>query len=88
MCASRSGQRAVGLTVSSLAPPVWRIIRMARRLPPRSGMAIDPETMEEFLAGIEEDERSLRPLRQGEVVEGVVASVSGDDALVDLAGRL
>src|SRR5438045_8732984 len=87
MCASRSGQRAVGLTVCSLAPPVWRIIRMARCLPHRSGMAIDPETMEEFLAGIEKDERALRPLRQGEVVEGVVASVSGDEALVDLGGR-
>ncbi|HKC90620.1 MAG TPA: S1 RNA-binding domain-containing protein [Candidatus Limnocylindria bacterium] len=50
-------------------------------------MAIDPETMEEFLAGIAEDERALRPLHQGEVVEGVVASVSGDEALVDLGGR-
>jgi small subunit ribosomal protein S1 len=45
------------------------------------------ETMEELLAGIEEDERALRPLRSGEVVEGVVASVSGDEALVDLGGR-
>ncbi|MDP9274288.1 MAG: S1 RNA-binding domain-containing protein [Chloroflexota bacterium] len=60
---------------------------MARRLPARPVMALDPETMEEFLAGIEEDERPLRPLRQGEVVEGVVASVSGDEALVDLGGR-
>src|SRR5437879_1313281 len=58
-------------------------------------MAIDPgvgasreaETLEELLAGIEEDERALRPLRPGEVVEGVVASVSGDEALVDLGGR-
>jgi small subunit ribosomal protein S1 len=50
-------------------------------------MAVDPETMAEFLAGIEEDERALRPLRSGEVVEGVVASVSGDEALVDLGGR-
>jgi small subunit ribosomal protein S1 len=45
------------------------------------------ETMEELLAGIEEDERALRPLRSGEVVEGVVASVSGDEALVDLGSR-
>jgi small subunit ribosomal protein S1 len=45
------------------------------------------ETMEELLAGIEEDERALQPLRSGEVVEGVVASVSGDEALVDLGGR-
>jgi small subunit ribosomal protein S1 len=50
-------------------------------------MAVDPETMAEFLAGIEEDERALRPLRSGEVVEGVVASVTGDEALVDLGGR-
>jgi small subunit ribosomal protein S1 len=50
-------------------------------------MAVDPETMEELLAGIEEDERALRPLRPGEIVEGVVASVSGDEALVDLGGR-
>ena len=50
-------------------------------------MAVDPETMAELLAGTEEDERALRPLRPGEVVEGVVASVSGDEALVDLGGR-
>jgi small subunit ribosomal protein S1 len=97
MCASRSGQRAVGLTDSSLAPPVWRIIRMARCLPPRSGMAAvdegvgasagEAQTMEELLAAMEEDERALRPLRSGEVVEGVVASVSGDEVLVDLGGR-
>jgi small subunit ribosomal protein S1 len=43
--------------------------------------------MEEFLVGIEEDERALRPLRSGEVVEGVIASVSGDEAMVDLGGR-
>jgi small subunit ribosomal protein S1 len=58
-------------------------------------MALDPEvgadheaqTMEELLAGIDEDGRALRPLRPGEVVEGVVAAVSGDEALVDLGGR-
>jgi small subunit ribosomal protein S1 len=50
-------------------------------------MAVDPETMEELLAGFEEDERALRPLRPGEVVEGTVASVSGDEVLVDLGGR-
>ena len=43
--------------------------------------------MEELLASIEEEEPALRPLRPGEVVEGVVASVSGDEALVDLGGR-
>ena len=77
------------------------MIRMARRLPARSVMAIDPgvgatdhdadetpvETMEELLAGVEEDERVLRPFRPGEVIEGVVASISGDEALVDLGGR-
>ena len=47
----------------------------------------EAKTMEELLAGIEEDERALRPLRPGEVVEGVVASVSGDEALVDLGDR-
>ena len=50
-------------------------------------MAIDPETMEELLAEIEADERALRPLRSGEVVDGVIASVSGDEVLVDLGGR-
>jgi small subunit ribosomal protein S1 len=59
-------------------------------------MAIEPgvgsgdhevETMEELLAGVEDDERALRPLRAGEIVEGVVASISGDEALVDLGGR-
>jgi len=43
--------------------------------------------MAELLAGVEEDERALRPLRPGEIVEGVVASVSGDEVLVDLGGR-
>jgi len=54
-----------------------------------SGVGADSqgETMEELLAGTEEDERALRPLHPGEVVEGVVASVSGDEALVDLGGR-
>src|SRR5437870_13117604 len=51
------------------------------------GEATRTETMEELLASIEEDERALRPLRAGEIVEGVVASVSGEEALVDLGGR-
>src|SRR2546430_14933098 len=38
--------------------------------------------MEELL-----DENELRPLRPGEMVEGVVASGSGDEAFVDLGGR-
>ena len=43
--------------------------------------------MEELLASADADERSLRPLRPGEVVEGTVASISGDEVLVDLGGR-
>src|SRR4029077_9389085 len=42
----------------------------------------EAQTMEELLEG-----GALRPLRRGEVVEGVVASLSGDEALVDLGGR-
>ena len=47
----------------------------------------EAETMEELLAGAEADERILRPLRSGEFVEGVVASIAGDEVLVDLEGR-
>jgi len=54
---------------------------------PDVGSDREAETMEELLAGIQEDEHAFRPLRPGEVVEGVVASVSGDEALVDLGGR-
>ena len=44
--------------------------------------------MEELLASTQvDDDRALRPLRSGEVVEGVVAAVSGDEALIDLGGR-
>src|SRR2546427_9321085 len=50
-------------------------------------MSVDPVTMEELLADVEAGERALRPLRPGEVVEGVVASLSGDEVLVDLGGR-
>jgi small subunit ribosomal protein S1 len=46
-----------------------------------------PETMAELLAEAEEDERSLRPLRSGETIEGTVAGISGDEVLVDLGGR-
>ena len=42
----------------------------------------EAQTMEELLDGSE-----LRPVHPGEVVEGVVASVSGDEVLVDLGGR-
>jgi small subunit ribosomal protein S1 len=46
-------------------------------------MSIDPVTMEELLA-TETAQRSLRPLRLGETVEGTVAAVAGDEATVDL----
>ena len=42
----------------------------------------EAQTMEELL-----DESEIRPFQSGEVVEGVVASVSGDEVLVDLGGR-
>lgn len=42
----------------------------------------EAQTMQELLDGTD-----LRPLRSGEVVEGTVASVSGDEVLVDLGGR-
>jgi hypothetical protein len=73
---------------------------MARPLPARPVMALaqgagapdraaarEAQTMEQLLAAAQENERELQPLRPGEVVEGVVASVSGDEALVDLGGR-
>ena len=50
-------------------------------------MTVDPVTMEELLADVEAGGGALRPLRPGEVVEGVVASLSGDEVLVDLGGR-
>jgi small subunit ribosomal protein S1 len=46
----------------------------------------EPQTMAELLA---ESERAgeLRPLRTGEVVEGTISRISGDEVLVDLGGR-
>jgi len=49
-------------------------------------MSIDPTTMEELLA-TEDVQRSLRPLRVGETVEGIVAAVTGDEVTVDLGDR-
>ena len=40
-------------------------------------------TMEELLA-TETAQRSLRPLRVGDTVEGTIAAVAGDEATVDL----
>jgi small subunit ribosomal protein S1 len=48
-------------------------------------VSIDPETMEELLA-TETAQRSLRPLRVGETVEGTIAAVAGHEATVDLGG--
>ena len=47
----------------------------------------EPTTMAELLAQSEREAFTLRPLRSGETVEGTVASISGDEVLVDLAGR-
>src|SRR2546425_4984898 len=106
MLESRSGHRAVELTVSLPRPLLCRSLRgvpegaepidRGTSFAARLEMAVDPgvgspgreaETMEELLAGVKADERALRPLRPGEVVEGVVASVSGDEVLVDLGER-
>ena len=43
--------------------------------------------MAELLAEAEREEQAFRPLRSGETVEGTVAGISGDEVLVDLAGR-
>jgi small subunit ribosomal protein S1 len=48
-------------------------------------MSIDPETMEELLAT--ETSEAIRPLRSGDTVEGTVASISGDEATIDLGDR-
>lgn len=43
--------------------------------------------MAELLEEAEQEERAFRPLRSGETVEGTIAGISGDEVLVDLAGR-
>lgn len=50
----------------------------------------EPQTMAELLAAEEHLDRAIgafRPLRTGETVEGSVSAVTGDEVLVDLAGR-
>lgn len=47
----------------------------------------EPTTMAELLALSEREDLAMRPLRRGETVEGTVASITGDEVLVDLAGR-
>ena len=46
----------------------------------------EPQTMAELLAESERED-TLRPLRTGEVVEGTVSRINGDEVLVDLGGR-
>ena len=47
----------------------------------------EPMTMAELLERSEREAFAMRPLSRGETVEGTVASISGDEVLVDLAGR-
>src|SRR5438067_10674537 len=68
---------------------------MTMRLGPEHDQEIDdtterdpgPQTMEELLAESDREEQAFRPLRSGETVEGTVAGITGDEVLVDLAGR-
>ncbi len=46
----------------------------------------EPQTMAELLAD-QERAGELRPLRTGEVVEGTISRIDGDEVLVDLGGR-
>lgn len=46
----------------------------------------EPQTMAELLAESERADQ-LRPVRTGEVVEGTVSRINGDEVLVDLGGR-
>ena len=46
----------------------------------------EPQTMAELLAESERED-ALRPLRTGEIVEGTVSRINGDEVLVDLGGR-
>jgi small subunit ribosomal protein S1 len=65
--------------------------RVTMRVDPDRDQEIDeergPQTMAELLADADREERALRPFRPGETVEGTVASISGDEVLVDLGGR-
>lgn len=46
----------------------------------------EPQTMAELLAESER-EGAFRPLRSGDIVEGTVARINGDEVLIDLGGR-
>ena len=67
------------------APPVCGSVR-GTTLACAPSVSIDPVTMEELLAS-ETAQRSLRPLRVGDTVEGTIAVVAGDEATVDLGDR-
>lgn len=99
-CSTRSGQRAVELTWTApqqvwvkLQPDlVWHVacarpVMTMRGHPHVTGVTEEPQTMAELLAEHERGEQAFRPLRSGETVEGVVASITGDDVLVDLQDR-
>lgn len=47
----------------------------------------EPQTMAELLARSERDALAIRPLRRGEIVDGTVESIAGDEVLIDLGGR-
>lgn len=47
----------------------------------------EPQTMAELLAESDRAAEALRPLRPGEIVEGRIARIEGDEVLVDLGGR-
>ncbi len=47
----------------------------------------EPQTMADLLEEAERSDAELRPLRAGETVEGTVASIAGDEVLIDLGGR-
>lgn len=79
----RPSRRRVDGWASSLR---FARVYVARPLPARRAMSIDPVTMEELLA-TENAQRSLRPLRLGETVEGTIAAVAGHEATVDLGDR-
>jgi small subunit ribosomal protein S1 len=46
-----------------------------------------PQTMADLLAEADREDQAFRPLRSGETIEGTVTGISGDQVLVDLAGR-
>ena len=75
-----------------MPPSLWMTVRLGPehdqdRDGPEGPGEREPQTMAELLAQAEGEAQALRPLRSGETVEGTVAGISGDEVLVDLAGR-